>query len=91
MNSNDVLEHRLTGFLKHHKALEKFRKGLKLNTTRRTLHEFVKTQSFSDYCIFECAFVWSDTTSGHNFWKRLSDEWIKYLETIIFKKEDLKT
>jgi len=62
-------------FLKKHGAYRKFRKNLKRDGWRNTVHEF---SYFGVYNI-AIAFAWYDTTEGYNYWNELDKKWKEWL------------
>lgn len=65
-------------FLKHHNVDKQFRDGLLTEEGEQT---FKRLKSNHNVYWIEEAFAWSDTTSGHNFWRDLHELWISKVGT----------
>ena len=68
----------LKSFLRSKGAYTKF----KLNRKR------LRRRGIADlgYCSIACAFIWSDTPEGRDYWKRLNDELIRKQVLLKYKE-----
>jgi hypothetical protein len=61
-------------FLKESRLLKTFSREVdKSNYSKGFFEEYIETTQ--DFDLINCAFDWSSTKEGHNYWSRIHNDW----------------
>ena len=80
-----IIQHELIKFLKKKHIYEQFMFNFKKQKHSRickTFNNFIRKYGFEPRQLIDRAFIWSKTTEGFTYWRKVNDTWEQYFMVI---------